>query len=347
MATIEQRGYAQYRVKVRRRGVTRTKTFESLREAQNWARIEEGRISGEDFVDRQASKLTFLRVALDLYEKEGLSKDAKNKKSKLNYWRSSKFADWSLVAIQPIDLIEWRKAVLDEANAEDNEPTGPEAECSAQTVVHRLNTLSQVYKHWIMHRDRHVANPVMEGVRPSVGQGRDRRLEPGEEKRLLKAVERSSRPWLKPAVIISLETTMRQAELAGLAWQRVHLVGDSPHVYLPKTKNKRARTVPLSPAAVRAFRTLAPGGRPPKSGPVLPIESPRAIGHAWRDVVTEQNFPDLRWHDLRHEGISRLFERTDLRDHEIMAISGHLTPAMLERYTHLRAASLAKRLARG
>lgn len=65
MATIEQRGYAQYRVKVRRRGVTRTKTFESLRKAQNWARIEEGRISGEDFVDRQASTLTFLRMALE------------------------------------------------------------------------------------------------------------------------------------------------------------------------------------------------------------------------------------------------------------------------------------------
>ncbi len=347
MATMEHRGYAQYRVKVRRRGVTRTKSFESLRAAQNWARIEEGHISGEDFVDRQASKRTALREALDLYEKDGLSKDAKNKKSKLRYWQSSDFAGWSLVAILPLDLVKWRKDVLDEVNAEDDEPTGPEAKCSAQTVVHRLNTLSLVYKHWIMHRDPHVVNPVTEGVRPSLGQGRDRRLEHGEEKRLLKAVERSSRPWLKPAVIISLETTMRQAELAELDWGHVHLGGDSPHVYLPKTKNKRPRTVPLSPAAVRVFRTLAPSGRVPRSGPVLPIETPRAIGRAWRDVVTEESFPDLRWHDLRHEGISRLFERTNLRDHEIMAISGHLTSDMLERYTHLRAAKLAKRLGRG
>jgi len=55
---------------------------------------------------------------------------------------------------------------------------------------------------------------------------------------------------------------------------------------------------------------------------VFPVETPRAFGHAWRDVVKDENFPDLRGHDLRHEAISRLFERTDLRDNEIMAIFG-------------------------
>jgi len=54
---------------------------------------------------------------------------------------------------------------------------------------------------------------------------------------------------------------------------------------------------------------------------VLSIETGRGIIHAFRDVITEREFPDLRWHDLRHEGISRLFELTDLRDHEIMAIT--------------------------
>ena len=54
---------------------------------------------------------------------------------------------------------------------------------------------------------------------------------------------------------------------------------------------------------------------------MLSIETGRGIIHAFRDVITEREFPDLRWHDLRHEGISRLFELTDLRDHEIMAIT--------------------------
>jgi hypothetical protein len=77
------------------------------------------------------------------------------------------------------------------------------------------------------------------------------------------------------------------------------------------------------------------------------VETSRGIIHAFRDVVTEEGFPDLHWQDLRHEGISRLFELTDLRDHEIMAITGHLTPAMPARYTHPRADRLAARLPGG
>lgn len=63
--------------------------------------------------------------------------------------------------------------------------------------------------------------------------------------------------------------------------------------------------------------------------------------------MSDKDFPNFRWHDLRHEGISRLFELTDLRENEIMAISGHLTPAMLALYTHLRADRLGARLPGG
>ena len=53
---------------------------------------------------------------------------------------------------------------------------------------------------------------------------------------------------------------------------------------------------------------------------------------------------DLRFHDLRHEAISRLFETTDLTDMEIMSISGHKSVQMLRNYTHLRSGRLASRL---
>jgi hypothetical protein len=56
---------------------------------------------------------------------------------------------------------------------------------------------------------------------------------------------------------------------------------------------------------------------------------------------------NLYWHDLRHQAISKMFEFTDLRDMEIMAISGHLSPNMLLRYSHLRAGDLASRLPGG
>ncbi len=51
----------------------------------------------------------------------------------------------------------------------------------------------------------------------------------------------------------------------------------------------------------------------------------------------------LRFHDLRHEATSRLFEK-GLNPMEVSAITGHKTLQMLKRYTHLRAEDLVDRL---
>ena len=59
-----------------------------------------------------------------------------------------------------------------------------------------------------------------------------------------------------------------------------------------------------------------------------------------RDDAT---FVDLHFHDLRHEGTSRLAER--LQMHELMKVTGHKSSRMLDRYYHPRIADLAKKLA--
>ena len=51
----------------------------------------------------------------------------------------------------------------------------------------------------------------------------------------------------------------------------------------------------------------------------------------------------LRFHDLRHEAVSRLVE-AGLGDQEVAAISGHKSMQMLRRYTHLRAEDLVAKL---
>jgi len=52
----------------------------------------------------------------------------------------------------------------------------------------------------------------------------------------------------------------------------------------------------------------------------------------------------LRFHDLRHEATSRLFERGDFSMMEVASITGHKTLVMLKRYTHLKAEDLARKL---
>lgn len=64
---------------------------------------------------------------------------------------------------------------------------------------------------------------------------------------------------------------------------------------------------------------------------------------AFERLRVRAGMPDLHFHDLRHEAISRLFER-GLNIAEVSAISGHKELRMLQRYTHLRAVDLVARI---
>lgn len=52
---------------------------------------------------------------------------------------------------------------------------------------------------------------------------------------------------------------------------------------------------------------------------------------------------DLHFHDLRHEAVSRFFER-GLTVPEVALISGHRDARMLFRYTHLKPQDVARKL---
>jgi integrase len=67
------------------------------------------------------------------------------------------------------------------------------------------------------------------------------------------------------------------------------------------------------------------------------------IEKAWDDAKKKAGAPDFRFHDLRHEAVSRMVE-LGLSDQEVASISGHKSMQMLRRYTHLRAEDLVSRL---
>ena len=114
---IQVRGPHQYRVQVRRNGVYQSKTFGKLSEAREWQRIMEGKVTGEELVDRKRARSTPLVQACDWMldgKRVGNNPDAKNVSAKLRYWKESKFAAWSLASIHDWDLIEWRREVWTE-----------------------------------------------------------------------------------------------------------------------------------------------------------------------------------------------------------------------------------------
>ena len=179
MATVWKRGPYQFCVRVRRNGASETKTFETKQDAQQWARIVEGKVTGdEDIADLGDARDTTLLHALEWYERvivPQTPRSSKGKVTQINYWKASKFISWSLVALHPWDLIEWRREVLDEDNAEDGEMVGPEKEFAPQTCIHRLNLISHLYSQWSLIHKISLDNPVIRGVRPAANNMRQRR----------------------------------------------------------------------------------------------------------------------------------------------------------------------------
>ena len=56
-----------------------------------------------------------------------------------------------------------------------------------------------------------------------------------------------------------------------------------------------------------------------------------AFRQAWHRLRKRATITDLTFHDLRHEAISRMFDR-GMKIHEVMAVSGHRTASQLFRY---------------
>ena len=130
---------------------------------------------------------------------------------------------------------------------------------------------------------------------------------------------------------------MRRGEILGLQWEHVDL--DRRIAYLPLTKNGSSREVPLS---TKAAQVLARQRQRNDTPSPLPVTA-NGFRLAWDRLRRRTGLSDLRFHDLRHEAISRFFQLA-LNIPEVAVISGHKDPRMLFRYTHLRAEKLVGRL---
>lgn len=325
MASIRKRGDLQWEARIRRKGHPVTcKTFTTKADAERWARDIENEMDRGIFTSRTEAENTTLSEAIERFITEYVPRynNPKLETIKARALQRRKIASKFMAAIRSKDIADF----IQEREAEG---------VAGNTVRLDLALLSRVFNlaasSWGMESLR---NPVSRVPRPKISNGRTRRLEGDEEERLLEKAQDS----LKPIIRFAIETAMRRGEIASLTWQNVDL--ERSTVYLPKTKNNEQRTVPLSPAAVAILKGLDRG----EDSRVFKL-SDVSITQAFIRTCREAKIEGLTFHDLRHEGTSRLFEHTDLDIMEIKSITGHKTLQMLARYSHLRAYKLVDRLA--
>ncbi len=348
MAYVERRKNG-WMAQIRRRGMpTLARTFDLKADAEDWAReiereLRRGNIAA---LRQEAQRVTIAEVA-DRYAECVLPmKRAKSARTELAAVRE-RFGALFLASISPPDVAQWRDELLRQGYA-------------SQSVRHRINALSVLFGY--AERELGIALPAgnpCRGVRkPPPSQARDRRLRPGEYDALLGAARRSrSRVGgVEQIIVLAVETSMRLGELLALEWRNIDLRARTAH--LPRTKNGESRTVALSTAAVCALQAL------PRrlDGRVFGWARADSFEHTWRRCVERARadyeaqcaaqgtgpdpafLDDLRFHDLRHEATTRLFEH-GLGVMEVASMTGHKSLAMLKRYTHVDAERLAKKLA--
>lgn len=333
MATIRKRGAYQWQAIVRRKGYPQqSKTFETRKNAESWARKIERDIEAGHWRDSGEADRTTLAECLQRYIDEISSKKKSGKQEfyKANCILKHPVSNMYMSNIRSVDIADYRKS----RESDDLAPS---------TIQKEMALLSHLFnvarKEWGMES---LKNPVQDVSNPKVSNARDRRLEGDEEQRLLEACSprfHNSNPWLLPLVQLAIETAMRQGELLDLQWKDIDIKKQILKCRNKDPKGKDLhRYVPLSRKACGIFTSL------PRSmdGRTFPT-SQNAIKLAFNRARERAGMADFRFHDLRHEATSRLFEK-GLDPMEVSTITGHKTLQMLKRYTHLRAQDLVKKL---
>ena len=174
-------------------------------------------------------------------------------------------------------------------------------------------------------------NPVEQIKLPKSNPPRERRLRTGEYD-LLKIKALKTRVWyLWPMIEMAIETGMRRGEILSLEW--INIDFERARALLPMTKNGRSRWVPLSQKAIRILDQV------PRTSDLVFSVSEVAVRQAWERLRKRSGLMDLNFHDLRHEAISRMFEK-GLNVPEVASISGHRTASQLFRYVQVEGISL-------
>ena len=337
MASISVRN-GSYRVRIyRKQNKPIIKSFKTEHDALKWARLIEVQLEQGTYIEeapKHAIKtdISFSDAVERYLESHGIHKANYRSEAGILRILSKRWSNKKLANIAKQDVAQLKNDLYKLGRA-------------SSTINHYLNAISQLYKLANNEWGHIIPNPVVGVSRALEPVGRMKRLLPADEQLLLRHCKPSCCKNLFEIVVIAIETGMRCGELLSMRWEDVDFV--NRRVLLRKTKNGDSRQVPLSTRAKDVLETIYR----PEELIVFPYQHWKmrrhfnaAVDKAKAAHKGVQNpYIGLRFHDLRHEALSRLSDK-GLNVIELAHISGHRTLSMLRRYTHPNHETLLKKL---
>ena len=346
MATIAKLRSGSWRAQVRRKGQYASRTFRLRLDAQAWARDIERRIDlGRSLDVRHAPHAKTIGALIALHVSDMCEVGRAPLRSKA---QSLEKLDRVLghVRLRNLD----RMTLVEFGKRRAQEGAGP------VTIGMELGYLRMIFLHAASVHGVPVSAEPIEHARIAlkrlglVGKPheRNRRPTPSELNRILKHLEGNPRQKIPVGRIVrfAVATGMRQDEISRLRWEdvdptrRVAVIRDRKH---PRDKRGNDQTIALvsdagwDPIELMLAQAEVTG----RNDRVFPYNG-RSVGAAFRRACRELGICDLRFHDLRHETASRLFE-AGYQIPEVALVTGHRDWKMLRRYTNLQPDVLARR----
>ncbi len=141
--------------------------------------------------------------------------------------------------------------------------------------------------------------------------------------------------YLRPMVLLTMNTGLRRGEMLQLKWSDVNLLQRKVVIRGDNAKSGKTRYVPLNDEALSTLQRWQPSAEamdwvfPAHDGGRM-----MSIKTSWKRVLKRAAIRDFRWHDLRHHFASRLVMKgVDLNT--VRELLGHSDLSMTLRYAHL------------
>ncbi len=334
MATISKiigKKGVSYKVRIRKpNSPTVTKTFSSKSFAQKWARKTELEIEEGTYFDKAEAAKHTVSDLVERYLKEELKRLAETdwpaRKRQLNWWKDE-IGKLTLNKVTPALIVEQRNKLKQGTTYRHKPRSGSTINRYLAAFSAALGIATSEWQ-WIQ------SNPFSRVRREKENSGRVRFLSPDERRGLLEACKESKNRNIHLITVLALSTGMRQTEIMSLSWDQVNQ--DKRTITLYKTKNDETRVVPLVGLANAELE---------KHGKVRNLKNPNVFAGrhhsyaqfprgAWETAISKAGITDFTFHDCRHSAASEL-AMNGASLHEIAAVLGHKTLAMVQRYAHL------------
>lgn len=343
MASILKIGES-WRALVRRKGCpSYCKTFRTKAQAEAWARrieadIDAGRSPAAAAVMGRALLMSAVIEAYrDLRARSRPISDSSNEHYMLRHLDAG-LGQLDAMRLSPTDLAGYCAARADEGagpytlNMEMSKLGTAMRYASAVLKIELPSAVAQ-------------ARPLLHHLRLIGGGGvRERRPTEDELTALVQHLGQHVGEVYADVVRFAVHTAMRRGEIARLLWadvdetKRLVLVRDRKD---PRRKAGNDQWVPLLGSAWTVLQAQPRQAGEPRIWPV----HEQTLSKYFKAACDALSIPDLHFHDLRHEGTSRLFEDGYLIQ-EVAMVTGHRDWRHLRRYTNLRPEDLHLRAAR-